>query len=468
MKQLFKDILILFSVTGICAASLVSCSEKQPGMDLDGDAWLTGLSLDGYEGVIDRASRSVVVNVPEKYNASAMEVTEVAVSEGAEASVMEGDILDMNYTQTVTVVNGDVYMDFAVSVEHDAARILSLRLNGTYTGVIDEASRTVTVRVPTSVDVTSMTVDITLNDGAVVSPASGTVHDFTSPVEFTVTKGTATAVYTVTVLKTDNPSALYVGLAATLDGLNPEEKMAAQWMIDNVSNSQYASFDDIAAGSIDLSECEVIWWHLHIDGGIDNKEKFENAAPAALTALQTMKDWWHAGGNFLLTRYGTYYAAYLGATADNNIPNNCWGQSEETGEITTGPWSFFIQGHEMHPLYAGTITGTDEGSGNPIVYTCDTGYRITNSTAQWHIGTDWGGYADLATWRSATGATDLGYGGDGAVVAWEFPATADHGGILCIGSGCYDWYAHGIDISGDLYHGNMATMTGNAFDYLSE
>lgn len=467
MKLNIKNIFIA-SLACICASAAISCTEKEPAMRLDGDTWITALSMDEYEGVIDRDGRSVMINVPETYDASAMEVTSIEVSDGASASVAVGDILDMNFPQTVTVTNGDAYLDFTVTVEHDAARIVSFRLGGSYIGTIDESTRTITVKVPTSTNVTSMLTEITLNEGATVSPASGTIHDFTNPVKFTVTKNTATAVYTVTVVKTDAASAMYVGLAATIDALNAEEKEAATWMLDAIPNSQYVSFAEIAAGTADLSECSVIWWHLHIDGGIDNKEKFENAAPDALSALPTLKEWWNNGGNFLLTRFGTYYAAYLGATKDNNIPNNCWGQSEETGEITTSPWSFFIQGNESHPLYAGIETDTDAGSGNPIVYTCDTGYKITNSTAQWHIGSDWGGYADLPTWRAGTGATDLGYGGDGAVVVWEFPAADGHGGILCIGSGCYDWYAHGVDISADRYHDNVKLLTSNAFNYLSE
>lgn len=100
-------------------------------------------------------------------------------------------------------------------------------------------------------------------------------------------------------------------------------------------------------------------------------------------------------------------------------------------------------------------------------YTCDAGYRITNSTAQWHIGSDWGGYPDTATWRELHGGIDLGYGGDGAIVAWEYPTADGKGGIVCIGSGCYDWYAFGVDASADKYHGNVATMTENAINYLT-
>ena len=99
-----------------------------------------------------------------------------------------------------------------------------------------------------------------------------------------------------------------------------------------------------------------------------------------------------------------------------------------------------------------------------VIYTCDTGYRITNSTAQWHIGSDWGGYADYGVWRAETGGNDLGYGGDGAIVVWEFPANGSRGGILCIGSGCYDWYS--VDEVEETYHVNIARMTKNAFNYL--
>lgn len=87
-------------------------------------------------------------------------------------------------------------------------------------------------------------------------PASGQAIDFSNPVEFTVSYNTASAVYTVTVIPTDAPSAVYVGLAATLNELNPEEKEAATWMLNNIANSQYISFEDVQAGRVDLSECE--------------------------------------------------------------------------------------------------------------------------------------------------------------------------------------------------------------------
>ena len=98
---------------------------------------------------------------------------------------------------------------------------------------------------------------------------------------------------------------------------------------------------------------------------------------------------------------------------------------------------------------------------------CDAGYRITNSTAQWHIGSDWGGYEDLNSWETSHGGVSLGYGGDGAVVVWEYLSSETTGGVLCIGSGCYDWYSYGVDTSADSYHGNVAKITQNEINYLT-
>ena len=464
MKTILNGINRLALGTMLLLAAAGCSDDNTSDLRLDGDAWLTGITLDNqYSGTIDRSNKTVTVAVPEAYSTDAMTVSVIEVSEGATASAKVGDVLNLSYPQAIKVTNGDVYMNYTINVKHDEAKILSFKLNDAYTGVIDQAKRIITVRVPGTVNVKSLIPAITTNEGAIVMPASGQAVDFTNPVNFTVNYNTATTVYTVTVIPTDAPSAVYVGLAATLDALNAEEKEAATWMLNNVSNSQYVSFEDVQADRIDLSECKLMWWHLHIDGGIDNMDKFDNAAPAALNAVVKMKELYNNGMNFLLTRYATYYAAKLGATLDNSNPNNCWGQSEESGEITGGAWSFFMTGHEDHPLYQNLVMGGESNA----VYTFDAGYRTTNSTAQWHIGSDWGGYADNAAWREKHGGVDLGYGGDGAIVAWEYLPADNKGGILCIGSGCYDWYAFGVDASADKYHGNVATMTENAINYLT-
>lgn len=463
MKQTIRQITVLFLAMAAVIAMGGCSDDNKSGLQLDKDVWLTAFELDSYPGVIDNTTCTVVVEVPETYNTSEMKVTAIETSEGAVASMRAGDVANFSFPQTVRVTSGNTFLDYTVTVKHDEARITSFELNGSYKGIINESDHTILVYVPTTVELTALVPTIELSEGAEVSPVSGQAIDFTNPVEFTVTYQSAKAVYTVTVVQSDSPSAVYVGLAATIDELNPEEKEAANWMLQNVPNARYVSFEEVRTDAVDLDECKVMWWHFHVDGGLDNMEKFDAAAPDAIEAVVKMKEFYDNGGSLLLTRYATYYAVKMGATKDGSNPNNCWGKVEEEGEITTGPWSFFVDGHEDHPLYQGVVTTIDGKQG---IYTCDTGYRITNSTAQWHLGSDWGGYPTLADWQTKHGGIDLGYGGDGAVVVWEYPENAAEGRILCIGSGAYDWYAYDVDASNDQYHGNVATMTLNAINYL--
>lgn len=444
--------------------ALASCVKEQDKLITNVDTGLLALEMDEeYVALIDRILSTAVVAVPADYDASAMTLTRLELPEGASANVKVGEVMNMNFPQTVKVSNGDVFSEYTLTVQHDRAEITSFRLNGQYVGIINQTTRTIAVRVPSSVDVTAMTVEIKTTEGCTVEPETDAAMDFSSPVTFTVTYNTAKTVYTVNVEKADAPKVVYIGLASSYSDLNPEEKAAVEWMISTVPASQYISFDDVVADRVDLSQCELVWWHLHIDGGIDNMNKFDNAAPASLNAVVKLQNMYESGVNFLLTRYATYYAAKIGAIKNGAAPNNCWGQNETEAETAGNPWYFFVDGYESHPVWNELVVKED---GQSHVYTFDTGYRTTNSTAQWHIGEDWGGYASHAVWEEQTGGKILAKGGDGAIVAWEFPAADGKGGVVCIGSGCYDWYAHDVDTSEDRFHANVGTMTLNAINYL--
>ncbi len=451
---------IIFMLMAVLA--LTACSDdKVSDLNLTGDCAITELALDNYSGTIDKTSRTITVRVPETFDISQMSVSKLTLSEGAKSNVVVGDMLNMSAPQAIHVTNGDVYLDWTIKAQRDEAKITSFKINDTYIGTINEDSKTIMVYVPASLDVKTLTPTITYSENATISPASGIVTDFTNAVTYTVSNNTASSVYTVTVKQIDKPQALYVGLAQSMSELNIEEQTACKWMLENIPNSLYASFTDIKNGSIDLSDCKVIWWHFHKDGGVDGKDAFEKAAPEALEALPQLKDFYKNGGSLLFTRYATNMPGELGIDKNGGVPNNCWGQVEADAETCGGPWDFKMTGHIDHALYQGLVKGDDDN----CVYTTDKDYRITNSTAQWHIGTDWGGYADYAAWREATGGVDLGYGGDGAIVVWEFPAEGASGKTLCIGSGCYDWYSVNENYT-EKYHKNIAIMTKNAFDYL--
>ncbi len=448
-------------IFALCSLMLASC-KKDNSFNLDGDCNILSLTLDEkYPAVIDQVNRTAVVQLPEIYDKSNMRLTQLTLSEGATSSVSVGAHLNLFTPAMIRVTNGSVYREFSVSVKHDEARILSFMLNGKYIGIINEANHTINVQVPEGVDVKQLVPSITMTEGATVTPAVGVAYDFTEPVDFTVTCRTASYTYKVTVKEMVPPHVIYLGLAATMQQLNMEEQTACTWMLNNVEKSAYVSFADFAAGNVDISDCKVIWWHFHKDGGIDSKSKFETNAADAMPAVDKLKAFYNNGGSFLLTRYATYLPAYLGEA--DCVPNNCWGQNEDNAETINNPWEFSIAGHTDHAIWQNLLMNPENLNS---VYTCDKGYRITNSTAQYHIGADWGGYATKADFCTKTGAVDIA-GGNDAVVAWEYPSNGTHGRIICIGSGCYDWYTVAEGVT-EYYHVNVAKITDNAINYLSK
>ena len=246
---------------------------------------------------------------------------------------------------------------------------------------------------------------IVYSQNATITPASGQAQDFSQPVTYKVKNNSAESTYTVTVIAIDKPKALFVGAAPSMNDLDAEAKTACEWMLANVPGSLYASFADLEANAVDMSECKVIWWHFHVDGGVDGHDVFVAKAPEALAAKNQLRQFYENGGALFLTRYAVNLPSFIGATGDDEwtTPNNCWGQDEAAAELCGGPWTFRIfDGQNAHPLFQGLVAGDNPQE----VYCTDAGYHITNSTAQYHIGTDWGGYDNHAAWEARTGATD--------------------------------------------------------------
>lgn len=459
---------ILNIISAICIiCGFAACSDDNTSnLQLSGDCMVEAIALDEYRGTVDLQSRSIVVRLPEIYETSAMKVTSLVLSDGATCNISLGDVLNMDAAKVMTVKNGDVALDWTLSVLHDEARITQFVINDIYQGTIDQDAKTITVYVPGTVDVTNLVPTITYSQNATITPASGVAQDFSQPVTYKVTNNSAESTYTVTVVAIDKAKALFVGSPQNMNDLDPEAKTACNWMLSNVPGTLYASFADLQAGTIDLSECKVIWWHYHVDGGVDGHDIFQAKATDALAAKNQLRQFYENGGALFLTRYATNLPSFIGVTGDDErtTPNNCWGQNEDAAELCGGPWSFRIfDGQTGHPLWQGLVQGDNAQE----VYCTDAGYHITNSTAQYHIGTDWGGYDTHAAWEARTGGKILGVGGDGAVVAWEYPAKDGKGGIICIGSGCYDWYSYTYEAGYvEKFHKNIEIITQNAFNHL--
>jgi hypothetical protein len=364
-----------------------ACGDDNTGdLNLGGDCNVEAFALDNIDATIDRASRTILVKLPEVYNTDAMEVTTLRLSSGATCNIALGEIMNMGTARNLHVTNGNTFLDWSVSVRHMKAPF--------------------------------------------------------------------------------KPKAVFVGSAWTKDQLDPEARAACDWMLENVEGAAYAAWEDIRTGTCDLSDCKILWWHWHVDGGVDGHDRFVEKAEDALANKNKLAAYYERGGALLLTRYATNLAAFIGATKESCCPNNCWGGFEASAELCNDPWDFNIYtGQSGHALYQGIVTGPDANK----VYCTDKGYHITNSTAQYHIGADWGGYESQDFWQTETGGTIVGVGGDGAVVAWEFPAKDGKGGVFCIGSGCFDWYSYTYEAGYvENYHKNIAIMTKNVINYLTK
>ena len=177
-KTFYKIVLCTLSLCTI----LASCQKQDNPFNVDGDCRIDSLVLDEiYPGVVDHASATVTVAVPEVHDDHLMTLTTLRLSAGAKATPAQGAQVNMTSPIVIHVENGNVYRDYKVRVKHDEARILSFMLNELYVGIIDQVAHTITVSVPIGTDIKTLIPNIKTTDGATVSPQSGLPCDFTNP-----------------------------------------------------------------------------------------------------------------------------------------------------------------------------------------------------------------------------------------------------------------------------------------------
>lgn len=457
MKYLLNTIsvILLAAIAFFCQ----SCDDNnESDLRLSGNTRIESITVSGFDGVIDHASKTVSVNVSTAVDLTRLRIDAIALSEGASCDYPVGTEFDGTVPRAIRVMNGNVYADYTVSVKHDNVEFLTFVLDGKYSGTIDNLDRKIQVFVPYDVDVTAMQVVYTVNEGTVVTPESGTLLDFTEPVRFTATQRTATYEYTVTVIQDDMSQApkAFIGNAATVDGLGDEAKAACRWMLENVPNSRYISIQDIIDGRVKLEDFKMIWCHFDWTDWPsqlwDSRDQFNG--------------YWLRGGAILASRDGARYINDVWRIArDQQSPNNMFGG--DTYETLQDDLGFTVTGHEDHPLYSGLEVSTD---GRILLLA--KGCTNTNRTLQW--GVDWDPYGSMAGWEERTGAKALASGNDfdvNRVTIAEFePYEAlkgfTSGRVITVGTPAYEWY----DRNGAVnpYRENIVRLTKNAINYLCQ
>ncbi len=160
------------------------------------------------DATIDEANKKITAVVPATVDISKL-IPTITVSLKAKLSPETGKAQDFNneVTYTVTAEDGST-ATYKVQVSRtklSAKEILSFSFNDFSPAVIakiDNTTKTITATVSSTADLSKLKPNITVSERAKVTPASGTILDFSKPVSFTVTaEDGSTQVYTATITK---------------------------------------------------------------------------------------------------------------------------------------------------------------------------------------------------------------------------------------------------------------------------
>ena len=192
-------------------------------------------SIDGAEGVIDGESISITIPYATDLATAQpqIEISEFASITTAPAALVIGD-----NEYVVTAENGTA-KTYTVTISRAAAsrekRILSFKCGG-YSAVINDSKSTIELELPKGLSYV-FAPDITVSDFATMTPASGTVQDFSSPVKYKVTAqngSSKTYTVTVTIQEESVPNPYQASLDSILDKIITRYRSEAtddwEWM----------------------------------------------------------------------------------------------------------------------------------------------------------------------------------------------------------------------------------------------
>lgn len=205
MKKIIYYIMIL-----MLAISVNSCTEEvREVLDTTGDVDIHSFKINGVEGVIDTTNATISVILPAGSSLKGL-APEITLGAGATVTPNNGDAVDFvdnsgNLLSVVyTVSNKNLYQNYTVSVDVARAKITSFKI-GSVEGDIDDTNKEIVIYLPVGTDVTGLIPVVEYTDGAEISPADGSVVDFSSPVNYVLTYLGSTFSYEVTVKLGEKP-----------------------------------------------------------------------------------------------------------------------------------------------------------------------------------------------------------------------------------------------------------------------
>ena len=263
----------------------------------------------------------------------------------------------------------------------------------------------------------------------------------------------------------------FLGMQATkadfLANADDDEIAAGQWFFANYPTGEYISFDQIKAGSVDLSKYRVLWWIRDVVGA-------PSLLPAVAldpTVLTAMKNYHANGGNLLLNMHAVSYLWSIGRM----IPQYPAAIGTGAGGDNPDIWSVNVSIGEKHdesthPIHR-KLPYVMEGK-RKTIRLIGPGWKDDHNNVYLEIPAFYGlGNADenaylkicdenqiriLGTW---SGITDYFM-----MANFEtYPNSQFKGTSIAIGVGAFEWHQNNVV---NPYQKNIEDITRNAIEYL--
>ncbi|MCY2687981.1 DUF4960 domain-containing protein [Salinimicrobium sp. TH3] len=426
-------------------------------------------------GTVNQTLKKASAKVPIGTDLSALTV-EFDTTAGATVSPESGSVIDFSDGPVeVTVSYFGATTTYEVSVQERAEPTInsfSITSPVEANGTIDQENKRVTVSVPGGTDLNAVEVNLSVPNGATVTPTANGAVDFSNgPVTFTVTLNNNSVDYVVTV--TEPQIIAFLGSAASISALSEADTKAAAEFLKSYYGENFIYLENGNFTAEDLEPVQVVVYYYDNTGSFDNPDGSLTAA--SITALTNYVE---NGGNMFLGGFGTriiddlgripYEPGIAGNGAGGPNPDN-WGMNTTTG-LPTDVMS--------HPAMQG-LSLTDEivpgeSIGHNFVPFINPGYKEDHNS-MWDLGAvpeltephasvargaefeELTTSRILGTWQHVT---DLC-----CIAAIEFLPTATYEGrIIAIGIAAYEWEMN--DGRTNEFQANVENFTTNSINYM--
>jgi len=198
MKKIINKSALIAGLVLSLLFTMLSCEDSfdKSNFETNLPVSVMAFSINGTQGVIDQSTGQINVTLP--FGSTILSVIpQITLPEGATVNLAMGAPINFTSAVKFRVVHGNLFKDYTVNVTVSSP-VTSFKIND-IAGVINNVAKTIIIGLPQGTALTALQPVIGLSEGVTITPASGTIIDFSSPVAFTVTNGTTSTVYTVTV-----------------------------------------------------------------------------------------------------------------------------------------------------------------------------------------------------------------------------------------------------------------------------